>query len=107
MGAFDDAAEVIFADENLALDALWYTGGIGAGFAVRVLKAAPDETLQFGQSHVVASAPRIRVLKSAVAYPKKGDTVKTVLDGVTYEIASPPKLDTRRLVWTCDAVERP
>lgn len=104
MSAFDDAADALFADGNLALDALWYVGGVGAGLAVRVLKAAPDETLQFGQSRVVASAPRIRVQKSAAWSPKKGDTVS--IAGVVFEIAAPPKLDSRGLAWTCDAVER-
>lgn len=106
MSAFDDAADVLFADDNFALDALWYAGGIGAGFAVRVLKAAPDETFQFGQSAAVAASPRIRVLKSAVDSPKRGDTVRTTIDSVLFEIVAPPKLDTRRLIWTCDAVER-
>lgn len=106
MSAFDDAAEALFADDNLAFDALWYTGGIGAGLAVRVLKAAPDETFQYGQSSAIASFARIRVLGSAIASPKRGDTVRITITGALFEIVAPPKRDPRGLSWMCDAVER-
>ena len=43
MNAFATAMNVIFADANMAVDALWFAGGTGPGIVVRVIRKSPDE----------------------------------------------------------------
>ena len=38
MNAFATAMNVIFADANMAVDAIWFVGGTGPGIAVRVIR---------------------------------------------------------------------
>ena len=43
MNAFATAMNVIFADGNMAVEAIWFAGGTGPGVAVRVIRKSPDE----------------------------------------------------------------
>lgn len=106
MTAFADALGVLFSDPNISLAATWKVGGVGAGVSVRIVLKQPDQTINFGVSHVVVPTSVVDVRKSDVAQPKRGDTVVVIATGATYEITAPPMLDTLHLVWTCDAVER-
>ena len=55
MNAFATAMNVIFADANMAVDAIWFAGGTGPGIAVRVIRKSPDEITPFGPR---ASCPK-------------------------------------------------
>ena len=48
MNAFATAMNMIFADPNMAVDALWLAGGTGPGVSVRVIRKSPDEITPFG-----------------------------------------------------------
>jgi hypothetical protein len=99
--AFAAAIDAIFRDANVAEDALWRAGGMGAGIAVRVIRKSPDAVAGFGDSRAVLPTVMIDVRRSEVAEPASGDTVE--IDSETFEIIAAPTLDSLRLVWTCEA----
>ena len=101
MDAFAAATDALFADPNIARDAIWRAGGAGAGIAVRVVARRPDQVVGFGDSRVIMPAVLIEMRRSEVPEPATGDTVE--IDGETFEIIATPIADGLRLVWTCDA----
>ncbi|MFN3624471.1 MAG: hypothetical protein ACK4TP_10450 [Hyphomicrobium sp.] len=102
--AFAAATDALFADPNIATDAIWRAGGMGGGIAVRVIRKSPDAVAGFGDSRVVLPAVLIDVRRSEVAEPAAGDTVE--IDSKLFEIVAAPTLDSLRLVWTCEAASR-
>jgi hypothetical protein len=100
MNAFAAALAAIFADPNLAVDALWRVGGAGAGVPVRVTLSNPDETVAFGERAIAYEARRVELLVSAVPVLAAGDTIE--IDGEVYPVINRPKRDADRLVWSAD-----
>ncbi|MGE5509675.1 MAG: hypothetical protein ACM31O_00325 [Bacteroidota bacterium] len=101
MDAFAAATDALFADPNIATDAIWRTGGAGAGTAVRVVARRPDQVVGFGDSRAVLPTLLIDVRRSEVAEPASGDTVE--FGGDLFEVIAAPIIDSVRLVWTCEA----
>ena len=101
MDAFTAAIDALFADPNIARDALWRSGGEGAGIVVRIITKRPDQAANFGDSRVMLPTMLIDVRRSQVAAPASGDTVE--MDSETFEIIATPVIDSLRLVWTCEA----
>lgn len=101
MDAFTAAIDALFVDPNIARDALWRPGGIGAGTVVRVVSKRPDQAANFGDSRVMLPTMLIDVRRSQIAAPASGDTVE--IDAETFEIIATPVIDSLRLVWTCEA----
>jgi hypothetical protein len=99
--AFTAATDGLFADPNIATDAVWRAGGVGVGTAVRVVTRRPDQVVGFGDSRAVQPTLLIDVRRSEVAEPASGDTVE--IDGELFEIIAAPIIDSVRLVWTCEA----
>ena len=95
---------MIFADSNIGEDALWRTGGIGAGVSVRVIRKSPDRIVGFGDSRAVMPSVLIDVRTVEVAEPAVGDTVE--IAGSVFDIIAEPTADTLRLVWICEAALR-
>jgi hypothetical protein len=111
MDAFTAATETLFADPNIARSALWRTGGVGAGVAVRVITKRPDQVAGFGDSRAILPTMLIDVRRSDVPDPATGDTVdipgSSPGTGELFEIIATPVADSLRLVWTCEAALRP
>ena len=101
MDVFAVATDALFADPNIATDAVWRAGGVGAGTAVRVVTRRPDQVAGFSDSRAVLPTMLIEVRRSEVAEPASGDTVE--IDGETFEVIAAPTVDSLRLVWTCEA----
>lgn len=101
MDAFAVATDALFADPNIATDAIWRAGGVGAGIAVRVVRRRPDQVVGFGDSRAVLPTLLVDVRRSEVAEPASGDTVE--IDGETFEVIAAPIIDSVRLIWTCEA----
>lgn len=101
MDAFATAIGDLFADPNLACDALWRAGGSGDGLPVRVIRKSPDEVVGFGSSRAVMASVLIDVRVSEVASPASGDTAE--IGGDTFDIIGTPVRDSLGLVWTCEA----
>ncbi len=99
--AFGAAIDTIFRDANVAEDAIWRAGGLGSGFAVRVIRKSPDEVVSFGSSRTVMATVLIDVRVSEVASPASGDTAE--IEGDVFEIIGTPVRDGLGLVWTCEA----
>ena len=98
MDAFAAATDALFADPNIARDAIWRAGGAGAGIAVRVVARRPDQVVGFGDSRVIMPAVLIEMRRSEVPEPATGDTVE--IDGETFEIIATRIAAGVRLVWT-------
>ena len=101
MDAFAVATDALFADPNIAMDAIWRAGGAGIGTAVRVVTRRPDQVIGFGDSRAVLPTLLVDVRRSEVAEPASGDTVE--IDGDLFEVIAAPIIDSVRLMWTCEA----
>lgn len=104
MDAFTAATDALFADPNIARDAIWRAGGAGAGVAVRIITRRPDQVVGFGDSRAVLPTMQIDVRRSEVSDAASGDTVE--IDGEIFEIIATPTADSLRLVWSCEAAAR-
>lgn len=100
MNAFADGLTALFADPNIATSALWRAGGVGAGVAVRLVDAAPDESVGFGEARVLASARRVELLASAVPGLARGDTIE--IDSVVHTVLAAPRRASDRLTVTVE-----
>jgi hypothetical protein len=104
MDAFAVATDALFADPNIATDAIWRAGGAGSGVLVRAITRRPDQVVSFGDSRAVLPALLIDVRRSQVDEPASGDTVE--IGTAVFDIIGTPVLDSFSLVWTCEAVPR-
>lgn len=100
LSAFSEAIDAIFADENVAEDAIWRAGGAGAGVPVRVIRKSPDEIASFGASRAILLSVIVAVRGSEVASPASGDKVQ--IGTVVFEIIAEPRRDSLGLVWECE-----
>lgn len=101
MTAFAAAIDDLFADPNIARDAIWRAGGAGAGISVKVVTRRPDQVIGFGDSRAVLPTMLIDVRRSEVSAPATGDTVE--IESEMFEVIAVPTIDSLRLVWTCEA----
>lgn len=101
---FAAATDALFADPNIARDAIWRAGGAGAGISVRVVTRRPDQVVGFGDSSAILPTMLIDVRRSEVSDPASGDTVD--IDGDSFEIIGTPSVDSLRLIWACEAALR-
>jgi hypothetical protein len=98
--AFTAATDVLFADPNIARDAIWRAGGAGAGISVKVVTRRPDQVVGFGDSRAVLPTMLIDVRRSEVSAPATGDTVE--IESEMFDVIATPTIDSLRLVWTCE-----
>ena len=105
MTAVSAAVDAIFADRNMAADAVWLPAAGGAGIACRVIVNAPDADMAFGASRVTVETVRLDVRVSEVAAPARDDTV--TIGGDTWQVSAQPRRDRERLVWQAEAVAAP
>jgi hypothetical protein len=104
MNAFSAAIDVIFADQNVAADADWFTDGhMFAPRAIRVVARAPDTIRDFGQARLSQPGMTIDVRVSELPEPSEQDRVE--IGGVLYQVQGDPQRDSRRLVWSIDLRE--
>ena len=104
MTAFAAAIDVLFADPNLGIDAVYRAGGADPGAPVRAIVRQPDRVGDFGQTRIVTGTVVIDVRISDVAAPAEGDTIEA--DGTVYVIHGEPIRDVERLVWTIEGAPR-
>ncbi len=100
MTAFATAMNVIFADRNMAVDALWLAGGIGPGVAVRVIRKSPDEITPFGAGRVLSDTTLLDARIADMPTPAAGDLIR--IGAEDFILQGEPKLDRERLIWTLD-----
>lgn len=100
MSVFAAAIDVLFADPNLAIEAI-YTPAGGDPMTVRVIARRRDAIVGFGDTRIRAATAMFDVRIVEVAAPAPGDTLK--LGGETYVVQGTPIRDAERLVWTMEA----
>lgn len=94
--------DAIFADANMAADALWLDQGFGPGTACRVIRKAPDDVAEFGSSRLRSETTLFDVRVSEIADVRAGDLI--VLGDERFKVQGSPRRDRERLVWTLDVV---
>ncbi len=98
MTAFAVAVGALFADRNLATDALWRQGGGGTPRALRVIRRNPDSVVSFGEGRFVADTDEVLVQVASAPDLGPGDTLEIGAEMLV--ITGDPVRDARRLVWT-------
>lgn len=98
MNAFATAMNVIFADANMAVDAIWFAAGTGPGVAVRVIRKSPDEITPFGAGRILSETTQLDARMADMPTPVPGDVI--LIGAETFTLQGEPKLDRERLIWT-------
>ena len=98
MNAFASAIDRIFADANLAVDAIWLANGTGPGVTVRVIRKSPDEITPFGAARIMSETTLLEARVADMPTPAAGDLIRIRLED--FLMQGEPKLDRERLIWT-------
>ena len=98
MNAFATAIDRIFADPNMAVDALWFAGGTGPGVSVRVIRKSPDEITPFGAGRILSETTQLDARVADMPTPVPGDLIRIGTED--FILQGEPKLDRERLIWT-------
>ena len=100
MAVFAEAVDLLFADPNIGRDAMWRSGGVGAGVTVRIVFRAPDAVANFGGGRFVAQSRFIDVRLSEVPSLVPGDTFE--INSATYVVQGEPLADDDNLIWSAE-----
>jgi len=98
MNAFATAMDRIFADANMAVDALWFAGGTGPGVAVRVIRKSPDDVTPFGAGRILSETTQMDARVADMPTLAPCDLI--TIGAEAFTIQGEPKLDRERLIWT-------
>ena len=98
MNVFSTAMDRIFADANMAVDAIWFAGGTGPGIAVRVIRKSPDEITPFGAGRILSETTMLDARVAEMPTPAPGDLIR--IGAEDFILQGEPKLDRERLIWT-------
>ncbi|PQO22051.1 hypothetical protein C2I36_14995 [Rhodobacteraceae bacterium WD3A24] len=101
MTAFSAAIDAIFADPNMAVDAIWKAGGSGSGVSLRAVRRSPDQIATFGESRFVSDTTTLDIRVSEAPTLTEGDTLE--VGSETFQVIGEPMQDSDRLVWTVEA----
>jgi hypothetical protein len=99
MSVFAAAIDNLFADPNIAIEAIYIADG-GAPRLVRVVTRRADEVTGFGDARLWSETTRIDLRVAEVTNPRPGDRVE--IEGDAFLIQGEPVRDRERLVWTVD-----
>ena len=97
MSIFAAAIDTIFADSNIASDAIYIADG-GSPQLVRVVTRRADEVTGFGDARLWSETTRIDLRVAEVPNPRPDDRVE--INGEAFLIQGEPIRDRERLVWT-------
>jgi hypothetical protein len=100
MTALAQAVDMLFADMNLARDAVYRAGDSGPGVPVRVVLGRPDRVGSFGETRIASAAAMLEVRRSEVPSPAAGDSFE--VDGERLLVQGEPLADAERLLWTIE-----
>ncbi len=98
MNAFTTAMNVIFADANMAVDAIWFAGGAVPGVAIRVIRKSPDEITPFAAGRILSETTQLDARVADMPTPTSGDLIR--IEAEDFILQGEPKLDRERLIWT-------
>lgn len=96
--AFSAAMDDLFADPNIAADAVYLPQAGGAGSDVRVIRKRPDQVASFGETRIASETLVLLVRVIEVQDPEEDDMF--LIGGKNYVVQGSPVADALRLVWT-------
>jgi len=96
--AFAAATDDLFADPNIAADAVYLPHSGGAGSDVRVILKQPDEIASFGEAKIATETLVFLVRVAEIQDPEEDDMF--LIEGKSYIVPGAPVADAMRLVWT-------
>ena len=99
MTAFAAAIEVLFANPNIGVEAI-YTSDGGASVLVRAVARRADTVSEFGDARLWSETTRIDLRVAEVPNPRPGDRIE--IDTEAFLIQGEPVRGRERLVWTVD-----
>jgi hypothetical protein len=99
MSVFAAAIDNLFADPNIARDAVYVAEG-GAPQLIRVVTRRADEVTSFSEARLWSETTRVDLRVAEVANPRPGDRIE--IDGEGFIIQGEPVRDRERLVWSVD-----
>ena len=99
MSVFAAAIDNLFADPNIAIEAI-YIADSGTPQLIRVVTRRADEVTGFGDARLWSETTRIDLRVAEVTNPRPGDRVE--IEGDAFLIQGEPVRDRERLVWTVD-----
>ena len=97
--AFENALEVLFADPNIGVEAI-YTSDGGAPVLVRLVARRADTVSEFGDALLWSETTRIDLRVAEVPNPRPGDRIE--IDTEAFLIQGELVRDRERLVWAVD-----
>jgi len=99
MKALSICMDALFADDNIAMEAI-YTAGGGNPVLVRVVARRGDNITDFGEAKLWSETQRFDLRVSEVPNPRPGDRLE--IGGEAFLIQGEPVRDAERLIWTID-----
>ena len=99
MNAFAAAIEMLFADPNIGVEAI-YTSDGGAPVLVRAVARRGDAVSEFGDARLWSDTTRVDLRVAEVPNPRPGDRVE--IEVGAFLIQGAPVRDRERLIWTVD-----
>lgn len=100
MNAFSTAIAAIFADPNVAVEAIYLPGGIPPGVPIKVIRRSPDLVADFGTARLVQPTATFEVMVSDVAVAAKDDRI--MIGSETFVVQASPIRDSQTLIWKLD-----
>ena len=100
MSIFAEAIDDLFADPNLARDAIWRAGSTGAPVPVRIVLRQPDRVESFGETRIWTESVIGDVRTHDVPSLAEADAFE-IADAI-YVVQGEPVRDSERLVWTVE-----
>lgn len=97
MLVFAAAVDALFADPNIATEAV-YTPAGGGALTVRVVARRPDEIVGFGDTRIHTATAMFDMRVSEVAAPAEDDRLD--VGGETFVVQGEPVRDRDGLIWT-------
>jgi len=99
MDAVAVALHALFADGNIARDAVYIAEG-GAPRLVRAVTRRADEITVLSEARLWSETTRIDLRVAEVPAPRPGDRIE--IEGEAFIIQGEPVRDRERLIWTVD-----
>ena len=100
MTAFAALFETLFANPDMAVDAVWRRAGTGAPVSVRLVAARPDDILDLGATKLRRNLAKFQVRQAELADPLAGDIFE--IGALLYRVQGQPIADRDRLIWSLD-----
>jgi len=101
MSAVAAALDTLFADPNMAKDAI-FTPSNGITVPVRIVLRRPDRVSDFGETRLHSETTVIDIRVADAPALASGDAFE--IEGESYVVQGEPLRDAERLIWTAEVI---